>query len=129
MARKKNQSAAPRRAAPDKRPCPIEQAIETIGGKWKVIVLWWLLEGPRRFNELGRCVPDISQKVLSQQLRELERDGFVSRTVYPDVPPRVEYKPTPLATSLRPALDALWDWAEENMAVVLRARERGAAPK
>ena len=94
-------------------PCPVEAAVGVIGGKWKVLILWHLQErGTLRFAELQRAVGGVTQKVLSQQLRELERDGVITRRVYPEVPPRVEYALSSLGTTLRGPLDVLCEWGE-----------------
>lgn len=92
--------------------CPMVVSINTIGGKWKPIILHMLSSGTMRFNELKRKVPPLSQKVLTQQLRELEQDRIVNRTVYPEVPPRVEYSLTPLGMTLVPVLESLYRWGE-----------------
>jgi DNA-binding HxlR family transcriptional regulator len=93
--------------------CPVETAVGVIGGKWKVLILWNLQErGTLRFAELQRAVAGVTQKVLSQQLRELERDGIVTRRVYPEVPPRVEYALSPLGDTLRGPLAVLCEWGE-----------------
>jgi DNA-binding HxlR family transcriptional regulator len=97
----------------DEEPCPVETVVGVIGGKWKILILWTLQErGTMRFAELGRAVGDVTQKVLSQQLRELERDGMIARRVYADVPPRVEYSLTPVGESLREPLAVLCAWGE-----------------
>jgi DNA-binding HxlR family transcriptional regulator len=94
-------------------PCPVEAAVGVIGGKWKVLILWHLQErGTLRFAELQRAVAGVTQKVLSQQLRELERDGVITRRVYPEVPPRVEYSLSSLGATLRRPLDVLCEWGE-----------------
>jgi DNA-binding HxlR family transcriptional regulator len=90
--------------------CPTEATIAAIGGRWKMIILWHLYGGKLRFSELRRKMPAISQKMLTEQLRELERHGLVTRTVYAEVPPRVEYAATPLGQSLRPVITAMGDW-------------------
>ena len=95
--------------------CPVEAALDIIGGKWKSIILFRLLEGMRRFNELRRLLPAITQRTLTTQLRELENDGLVHRTVYAEVPPRVEYRLTALGESLLPVLNALKAWSETHM--------------
>jgi DNA-binding HxlR family transcriptional regulator len=92
--------------------CPTEATLAVIGGRWKVPILWHLFEGTRRFGELSRALPTTTQKMLTQQLRELEADGLVLRKVYAEVPPRVEYSLTPLGKSLRPVLTALTAWGE-----------------
>jgi len=94
--------------------CPVETTIKVIGGRWKVLVIHHLLEGTRRFNELGRLLSDISHRTLTKQLRELEGDGVVHREVYPEVPPRVEYSLTDLGRSLEPVLAAMHAWGETH---------------
>lgn len=84
-----------------------------IGDKWKVLILRDLLPGTKRFGELKKSIGNVSQKVLTAQLRDMERNGLVNRKVYPEVPPRVEYSLTELGRSLKPILDAMWDWGEE----------------
>lgn len=84
-----------------------------IGDKWKVLILRDLLPGTKRFGELKKSIGTVSQKVLTAQLRDMERNGLVTRKVYPEVPPRVEYSLTELGRSLKPILDAMWDWGEE----------------
>ncbi len=96
------------------RGCPVEAALEIIGGKWKGVVLFHLLDGTLRFNELHRAVGDVTQRILTKQLRELEADGLVARKVYPVVPPKVEYSLTEKGHSLGPILNALRDWSLEN---------------
>jgi len=95
--------------------CPVEAAIDVIGGKWKPLILWWLHQGPHRFAELGRRMPRISEKVLAQHLRELEADGIVRRRVYPTVPPKVEYSLTEYGQSLKRTLRAICDWGRSHM--------------
>ena len=95
--------------------CPVEAALDIIGGKWKSIILFRLHEETRRFNELRRLLPRVTQRTLTNQLRELERDGLVHRTVFAEVPPRVEYRLTPLGESLEPVLNALRSWAQQNV--------------
>lgn len=90
--------------------CPVSRTLKVIGGKWKPLILYHLGEGISRNGELRRVIPEITQKVLTQQLRELEEDGMVSRKVYPVVPPRVDYSLTELGNSLRPVLDAMASW-------------------
>lgn len=94
--------------------CPVTTALSVIGGKWKVIILWHLKEGGvKRFGELQRLVRGISQKMLTQELRDLEESGLVSRKVYPVVPPKVEYSLTETGWSLKPVLEQLCDWGTE----------------
>ena len=92
--------------------CPVETTLTLISNKWKVLILRDLLTGTKRFNELKRSIGTVSQKVLTAQLREMEASGLVDRTVYAEVPPRVEYSLTPLGLSLKPILDAMWNWGE-----------------
>jgi DNA-binding HxlR family transcriptional regulator len=93
--------------------CPTEATITAIGGRWKIFILWHLYGGKLRFSELRRKVPGISQKMLTEQLRELASHGLVTRTVYAEVPPRVEYAATPLGQSLRPVIKAIGDWGSK----------------
>lgn len=95
--------------------CPAETAISLLGSKWKLLILRELFKGMRRFGELARSVPGISQKMLTQQLRQMEEDGLVSRKIYPEVPPRVEYSLTGIGTSLKPVLDAMHKWGAKYM--------------
>src|SRR5437764_15222663 len=90
--------------------CPAEVTLMVIGGRWKVVILFHLFRGVKRFSELLRGLPGISQKMLTQQLREMERDGIVQRTVYPQVPPKVEYRLTPLGETLKPVITAMCQW-------------------
>jgi DNA-binding HxlR family transcriptional regulator len=90
--------------------CPAEATLAVIGGRWKVPILFQLFQGVKRFGELRRTVTGITQKVLTQQLRELERHGVVERTVYAQVPPKVEYRLTPLGESLRQVIVAMCEW-------------------
>jgi DNA-binding HxlR family transcriptional regulator len=94
--------------------CPVTTALSIIGGKWKVIILWHLKEGGvKRFGELQRMVRGISQKMLTQELRDLEESGLVARKVYPVVPPKVEYSLTETGWSLKPLLEQLCEWGLE----------------
>ncbi len=92
--------------------CPVETTLTLIGNKWKVLILRDLLPGTKRFGELKKSLGSVSQKVLTAQLRDMEADGLVTRTVYPEVPPRVEYTLTDLGLSLQPVLNSLWNWGE-----------------
>lgn len=96
--------------------CPVETTLTMISDKWKVLILRDLLPGTKRFGELRRSIGHVSQKVLTSQLREMEASGLLTRTVYAEVPPRVEYTLTPLGYSLKPILDAMWDWGEKYKA-------------
>jgi len=125
--------------------CAVEATLAVIGGLWKPVILFQLLGGKRRFGELCRLVPNATQRMLTLQLRELEADGIVSRTVHAEVPPRVDYELTELGRSLRPLLMSLRDWgqsyralrdpdaapvvcqAETNTALVSRTRKRSRA--
>lgn len=93
--------------------CPVETTLTLIGDKWKVLILRDLLPGTKRFGELKKSIGNISQKVLTAQLRAMEENGLVNRKVYAEVPPRVEYSLTELGRSLKPILDALWNWGAE----------------
>jgi DNA-binding HxlR family transcriptional regulator len=103
--------------------CPTRQVMETIGGKWAALLVSALATGPRRHGQLRSRVAGVSQKMLTQTLRELERDGLVTRTVTPTVPVRVDYELTPLGRTLVPVLGALKDWSETHIEQVLAARE------
>jgi len=93
--------------------CPVEHTLRVIEGRWKVMVLHYLVDGTQRFNELQRLLAGISHRTLAQQLRELERDGIVKRKVYAQVPPRVEYSLTKLGESLKIVLEAMHRWGDE----------------
>jgi DNA-binding HxlR family transcriptional regulator len=96
--------------------------LDRIGDRWTVLVIGALIEGPHRFSSVARRVDGISQKMLTQTLRGLERDGLVERTIYPEVPPRVEYELTESGRSLSEPLASLEAWAKEHMAMVLQSR-------
>ena len=96
--------------------CPVETTLMLIGDKWKVLILRDLMPGTKRFGELKKSIGTVSQKVLTAQLREMEAQGLVSRKVYAEVPPRVEYTLTETGYSLKPVLDAMWAWGEEYKA-------------
>ncbi len=104
--------------------CPSRQVLDRIGDRWTVLVVGSLSQGPMRFSELGRRIEGISQKMLTQTLRGLERDGLVARTVHPEVPPRVEYALTRVGSTLIEPLDALDAWAREHLPVIEEARTR-----
>ena len=95
---------------------PAERALKVISGRWKAILLYHLFDGPKRLSELKRLVPDVSQKVLIQQLRELDEHGLVRREVFRQVPPRVDYSATTLGLSLEPVLRALCEWGQRHAA-------------
>ena len=96
--------------------CPVETTLTLIGDKWKVLILRDLLTGTKRFGELKKSGGNVSQKVLTAQLRAMEESGLLTRTVYAEVPPRVEYTLTELGESLKPILDAMLNWGEEYKA-------------
>lgn len=102
--------------------CPILSTIAMISDKWKVIIIYKLKGGTMRFNELMRALQGVTQKVLTSQLRQLEKDGLISRKIYAEVPPRVEYSLTPLGESLTPVLEQLEQWAKEHSDELLNAR-------
>jgi DNA-binding HxlR family transcriptional regulator len=102
--------------------CGLDAAVDVIGGKWKALILWALHAKPLRFGELRREVGGISEKMLIQQLRELEHDGIVHREVYREIPPKVEYSLTDLGVSLNKALEPLGDWGEKHMATIEATR-------
>lgn len=110
--------------------CTVELTLQVIGGKWKPIILWHLFtEGTRRFGELKRAMPNITQKMLTQQLRELEADGLVRREVYPQVPPKVEYSLTELGDSVMPVMRTMCEWGQtyEQAADQVADRAAGSA--
>src|SRR5437016_11847012 len=92
--------------------CLVENTLDVIGGRWKVLILQQLFDGVKRFNELHRALAGITHKTLTQQLREMEADGIVNRKVYPQIPPKVEYSLTSLGKTLKPVLAAMHNWAE-----------------
>ena len=102
--------------------CPVETTLLMISDKWKVLILRDLLNGTMRFSELRRSIGNVSQKVLTANLRQMERDGLVHREVYPEVPPRVEYSLTPLGRSLKPVLDSLEKWGYQYKAQMAQSR-------
>lgn len=101
--------------------CPVATTVALIGSKWKLLILRDLLSRPWRFNELKKDLEGVSQKVLTDSLRSLEADGIITRTVYPQVPPRVEYALTDLGRSLKPILDAMLDWGASYQNMVRNA--------
>jgi DNA-binding HxlR family transcriptional regulator len=98
--------------------CGLGPALDIIGGKWKILILWEISEQPRRFGELKRLVIGISEKMLIQQLREMEADGIVKRQVFHEIPPHVEYSLTELGASLKQALAPLCAWGEQHMELI-----------
>ena len=91
-----------------------QRALRVLSGKWKGEILWQLVDGKQRFGQLRRAIPDVTQHMLTTQLRDLESEGLVKRTVFPEVPPRVEYEMTPAARALRPVFDELFRWANAH---------------
>lgn len=104
--------------------CPIGGALDVFAGRWKPEILWHLKDKSVRFNQLKKSMESISQKMLTQQLRALERDGLVKRTQYKEIPPRVEYEYTDLAKSLSDIFDALVMWGDENEDLITKARRQ-----
>jgi DNA-binding HxlR family transcriptional regulator len=97
--------------------CPVEAALDVIGGKWKPLILWALGDNVLRFGELQKGLPGVNAKMLTKQLRELEEDGVIRRTVYPEVPPRVEYSITEFGKTLFPVLQALCNWGAHYLEI------------
>lgn len=96
--------------------CPVETTLTLISNKWIILILRELMPGTKRFGELKKSIGHVTQKVLTAQLRQMEENGLVTRTVYPEVPPRVEYTLTETGYSLKPILDAMWNWGENYQA-------------
>ncbi|RUS48905.1 helix-turn-helix domain-containing protein [Cohnella sp. AR92] len=96
------------------RECPIETVIHVLGGKWKPFLLWHLMDSTKRFNELEKLIPGVSQKMLAQHLRDLEQEGVIERTVYPTVPPKVEYSLTEYGKTLIPVAEVMCAWGENH---------------
>ncbi len=95
--------------------CAVEAALDAIGSKWKGVILFHLLDGTKRFNELRRLIPSVTQRMITAQLRELEHDRIISRKIYPEVPPKVEYSLTPFGLELKPLLYSLREWGTRIM--------------
>ncbi|HAS39636.1 MAG TPA: transcriptional regulator [Microscillaceae bacterium] len=93
--------------------CPFNYTLSLIGKRWKPAILWKMYEGVNRFGQMKKAIPQISEKMLSQHLRELENDGLVTRTIFPEIPPKVEYTLTDFGKSLEPVLGKLYDWGEQ----------------
>ncbi len=118
----------PRHSRLDCNPgCAVEAAVSLIDGKWKCVILFHLQRGTARFNELRRRLPGVTQRMLTNQLRELEADGLITRTVYAQVPPKVEYSLSPLGRSMEPVLAALKRWGDANLERFDRFRQAPAA--
>ncbi len=93
--------------------CPVATTVQLIGSKWKLLILRNLLQRPWRFNEIKKSLPGISQKVLTDSLRSMEKDNIITRTVYPEVPPRVEYSLSDVGETMRPIINAMANWGED----------------
>lgn len=93
----------------------VQTTLKVLGGKWKILILWHLKDEKKRFSELKRLMPEITEKMLIQQLRELEKDGIVNRNVYSEVPPKVEYSFTEYGLTLKPVLQVLCNWGENHL--------------
>lgn len=104
--------------------CPVETTLAVIGGKWKPLIIYYLMDSTKRFGELGRCIPDATRRMLTKHLRELEADGIIHREVYAEVPPRVEYSLTAVGHSLAPVLDAILAWGIEHQQRVSPSTEQ-----
>ncbi|MGZ8139521.1 winged helix-turn-helix transcriptional regulator [Bordetella bronchiseptica] len=102
--------------------CPVTFTVDVIGGKWKALILFHLMSGTRRFNELRRLMPEVTQRMLTLQLRELEADNIIVRQVYREIPPKVEYSLAPLGQTLVPLISAMRDWGAAHEDVVLAHR-------
>ena len=109
--------------------CPVATTVQLIGSKWKLLILRNLLARPWRFNELRKILEGISQKVFTDSLRSMEEDGLVTRTVYPEVPPRVEYSLSPLGESMRPIIQAMEQWGAQYKAAKAREQQGLSAEK
>lgn len=94
--------------------CPVEYTLSLIAGKWKVMIIYYLLQGTKRFNQLQRELSGITHRSLSKQLKEMEQDGLIVRTDYKEIPPRVEYSLSPLGKSLKSVLGSMHEWGERN---------------
>ncbi|NOH21606.1 winged helix-turn-helix transcriptional regulator [Vibrio europaeus] len=111
---RKNNELYDKKGCTENQDCPVTNAMDVIGGKWKVIILYHLRDNTLRFGELRKRIPKITQKMLTQQLRELESNHLVERKIYAEVPPRVEYTSTDIADELRPIMDMLCDWSKRH---------------
>lgn len=103
------------KTCPSEFNCPVEATIQLIGGKYKAVILWHLIAEKKRFGELKRLLPRATEKMLTQQLRDLEQDGLIIRTVYPVVPPKVEYSLSELGKSIIPVLNAMCNWGADYL--------------
>ncbi|GAA4834776.1 transcriptional regulator HypR [Paenibacillus vulneris] len=109
---------------PNDEGCPVEFTLDVIGGKWKGVLLYHLMEGPKRFNEFRRICPTITQRMLTLQLRELEEDGVVHREVYHQVPPKVEYSLTAFGETLTPIIAAMKEWGNNYKRTIRNPMEK-----
>lgn len=107
--------------------CPIETVIHVLGGKWKPTILWLLLDSVKRFSELEKGIPGITQKMLAQHLRELENDRLITRTIYPSVPPKVEYALSEYGETLVPVMQTMCDWGESHNRPAAKQQVQSAA--
>jgi DNA-binding HxlR family transcriptional regulator len=103
--------------------CPVQEVLDRVAGKWSILIMVAATGGPIRFTELERAIPGVSRRMLTLTLRNLERDGLMTRTVYPTVPPKVEYELTPIAHELHAALLTLTTWAEHHRETIVAARK------
>ncbi|MBW1215305.1 winged helix-turn-helix transcriptional regulator [Pantoea allii] len=110
------------------QPCPIRDVLDRIGDKWSLLILEALAEQTLRFNELHRHIGDVARQVLSRSLKRLEMDGYILRTLYPEVPPRVEYSLTDLGRSFLKPMQQLIEWADSNHQTICLARQRALEP-
>ncbi|OLP61346.1 transcriptional regulator [Xaviernesmea oryzae] len=104
--------------------CPVRDVLTNVGGKWNTLMVQALADGPMRFSALRRLIPDISQRMLTQTLRDLERDGYITRTVFPTKPPSVEYRLTEMGRSFNQVLEPLVEWSATHHPTIRAARER-----
>ena len=107
--------------------CPVSLTLHVIGGKWKPIILWTINDETKRFGEIKRAIPNITQKMLTQQLRELESDGIITRKIYPEVPPKVEYTLTEVGKSLKPILCSMHEWGAKHQQRQTTAKQMAEA--
>jgi DNA-binding HxlR family transcriptional regulator len=102
--------------------CPVEVALDVIGGKWKGVILYYLLDGTKRFGELRKLIPGITQRMLTLQLRELENNGVIHREVYKEVPPKVEYYLTEFGETLKPIILLMRDWGDRYKQIIVASK-------
>lgn len=107
--------------------CPVNTTLDIIGGKWKILILYHLCDGTQRFNELRRLMPEVTQRMLTLQLRELEHNGIVHREVYPQVPPKVEYSLTEFGQTLIPVINVMHQWGERYASECAKYRSQPLA--